>query len=187
MSEYVRDRDRMLVRVMGFAALRAGEVAALRPSDLLSNCRLRIVRAVNKVTGQDPYVGEPKTDAGKRSPTIACSLWEDLKAFADGWEIPATREMFHGADRALLHHKAVNHAVAGAGKRIGLDVNSHQLRHSAVSILINRGVTANQIQKFVGHSRIEETLGTYGHLFDQSGKGVADAMEDELETHRNGG
>jgi integrase len=189
-SEYVRDRDRMLVRVMGFAGLRAGEAAALRPSDLLPNCRLRVHRGINKVTGQPAYADDPKTHAGKRTPTIACSLWEDLKAFTDRWEIPATKEMFHGKDGVLMHHKTVNHVVSGAGTRIGLDVNSHQLRHSAVSILINESkgrITAPMIQKFVGHSRIEETLGTYGHLFDQSGQGVADVMEGLLEDHRNGG
>jgi len=185
--DYNRDRDRMLVRVMGFAGLRAGEAAALRPSDLVPKCRLRVHRAVAKVTGKDAYVGEPKTDAGKRTITVACSLWEELTAFADRWSVAPTRELFHGDGGALLDNKAINGAVSRAGARIGLDVNSHMLRHSAVSILIDRGVTANQIQKLVGHSRIEETLGTYGHLFDQAGDQPASVMESLLDEHQNGG
>jgi integrase len=186
-SEYVRDRDRMLVRVMGIAGLRAGEAAALRPSDLGPNCRLRVQRAVNKVTGQPAYVSDPKTTSGKRTITVACSLWDDLKAFADRWDVSPMKELFHREkDGGLLGHQAINHVVSGAGERIGLDVNSHQLRHSAVSILIDRGANAPEIQQFVGHSDIKETLGTYGHLFTSSGEGLAKIMEGELEDHRNG-
>jgi len=185
-SEYVRERDRLLVLVMGYAGLRAGEAAALRPSDLVNGCRLRVHRAVNKVTGEDAYVGEPKSDAGKRTVTVACSLWDDLKAFAVRFNVPATAVLFHGKDDALLHHKAVNHTVSGAGERIGLDVNSHQLRHSAVSLLIDGGANPRQVQTFVGHSDIRMTLGTYGHLFDQSGQDLANIMENLREQHRNG-
>jgi integrase len=138
------------------------------------------------VTGEDAFVGEPKSDAGKRTITIDCDLWDEMKAFADRWDVLATKEMFHGADGSLLHHKAVNHTVSGAGERIGLDVNSHQLRHSAVSLLIDAGANPRQIQTFVGHSDIRMTLGTYGHLFDQSGQDLADIMKRLRDEHRNG-
>jgi integrase len=67
-----------------------------------------------------------------------------------------------------------------------MDVNAHQLRHTAVSLLIDAGANARAIQSFVGHSDIRMTLGTYRHLFDHGGAALADIMEGLREEHRNG-
>lgn len=44
----------------------------------------------------------------------------------------------------------------------------HQLRHTFVSTLIQLGVNAKQIQEWVGHESILETMDIYGHLFPNS-------------------
>jgi integrase len=41
----------------------------------------------------------------------------------------------------------------------------HQLRHTFVSTCISLGLNIKQIQAFVGHASITETMDTYGHLF----------------------
>ena len=41
----------------------------------------------------------------------------------------------------------------------------HQLRHTCVSVLIAEGANPKEIQDWVGHASIEETMDTYGHLF----------------------
>jgi integrase len=80
----------------------------------------------------------------------------------------------------------IRNSVYAAGKRIGIRVHPHLLRHSAVSLLIHAGANARAIQAFVGHADISETLGTYGHLFDQSGTELANIMEGLREQHRKG-
>jgi len=40
----------------------------------------------------------------------------------------------------------------------------HDLRHSAATILLKMGVPAHVVQKIVGHSNINITLGIYGHV-----------------------
>lgn len=67
-----------------------------------------------------------------------------------------------------------------------MDVNAHQLRHTAVSLLIDAGANPRAIQAFIGHSDVRMTLGVYGHLFDQGGQALADIMADLHEAHRNG-
>jgi integrase len=53
---------------------------------------------------------------------------------------------------------------------MGIEKNKglHQLRHTFVSTLIQLGVNAKQIQEWVGHESILETMDIYGHLFPNS-------------------
>ena len=41
----------------------------------------------------------------------------------------------------------------------------HDFKHSCVSLLINSGTTINVVAKYLGHTKIDETLNTYSHLF----------------------
>jgi hypothetical protein len=41
----------------------------------------------------------------------------------------------------------------------------HSFRHSCASLLINSGATINVVAKYLGHTKIDETLNTYSHLF----------------------
>jgi integrase len=54
-----------------------------------------------------------------------------------------------------------------AVKRAGLpdDVRYHDLRHTYARLLIAEGAHPRAITERLGHSSIQVTLGTYGHLF----------------------
>jgi integrase len=54
----------------------------------------------------------------------------------------------------------------------------HQLRHTCVSVLIQQGVNIKQIQAWVGHTSIVETMDTYGHLFSDSMTALSDKLDD---------
>ena len=57
----------------------------------------------------------------------------------------------------------------------------HDLRHTAASIMLNRGVPALVVSKILGHSKPSTTLDIYGHLIPIMQEGVAQTM-DELFT-----
>lgn len=44
-------------------------------------------------------------------------------------------------------------------------IRLHDFRHSCASLLINNGVNVTLVAKFLGHTKIEETLNTYSHMF----------------------
>jgi Site-specific recombinase XerD len=44
-------------------------------------------------------------------------------------------------------------------------IRLHDFRHSYVAMLINKGVDIYTISKMVGHTKIDMTIGTYGHLY----------------------
>lgn len=83
------------------------------------------------------------------------------------WRYHDASEMFREKVRPL-----------GVAKGMGL----HQLRHTCVSILIARGSNIREVQEWVGHESIQETLDTYGHLFPVAMPKLSDhldAYEDE--------
>ena len=46
-------------------------------------------------------------------------------------------------------------------KQIGI----HDFRHSCASLLINYGASITLIAKYLGHTKIDETLNTYSHMY----------------------
>ena len=58
----------------------------------------------------------------------------------------------------------------------------HDFRHAAASLWIEQRVNPKRVQKWMGHSSIQVTFDTYGHLFDQADQdsAVAAAIEREL-------
>jgi integrase len=56
-------------------------------------------------------------------------------------------------------------------------IRFHDLRHSAASILIARGVHPKAIEELLRHSSIQLTMDTYGHLFDEMQRETADKMD----------
>ena len=45
------------------------------------------------------------------------------------------------------------------------EIRTHDFRHSCASLLINNGASVVMVAKYLGHTKIEETLNTYSHMF----------------------
>ena len=45
-------------------------------------------------------------------------------------------------------------------------IRIHDFRHSCASLLISKGANVTLVAKYLGHSKIEETLNTYSHMFE---------------------
>jgi integrase len=183
-------RARMAILLMGFCGLRAGEVAGLRVQDVSfrPRCRLSIRQAVVQSDGKR-YISPPKTQAARRTISVAGSVIDELKAYIEEFPPAPDGRIFHRGNGELIGNSSINASVKWAAHRAGLPdtIHSHQLRHTAVSLLIDDGANAKQIQVYVGHANITETLQTYGHLLDQAGDALAASMERRREAHRNGG
>ena len=54
----------------------------------------------------------------------------------------------------------------------------HDLRHSYAAMLIAEGAHPRAIMERMGHSTIQVTLGTYGHLFPSLEEALTDALDD---------
>ena len=54
----------------------------------------------------------------------------------------------------------------------------HDLRHSYAAMLIAQGAHPRAIMERLGHSTIQVTLGTYGHLFPTLEASLTEALDD---------
>lgn len=45
------------------------------------------------------------------------------------------------------------------------DIRIHDFRHSCASLLIDSGANITLVAKYLGHSKIDETLNTYSHMY----------------------
>jgi hypothetical protein len=68
--------------------------------------------------------------------------------------------------QALHFNESVYAPIAAGAELPG--VRFHDLRHFFASVLIAQGKTAKYVQDQMGHSSIQVTFDTYGHLFPQA-------------------
>jgi len=189
-ADMVRQRDRIAILLMGYAGLRAGEVGGLRRQDMRrvrGRCQLTIRQQVLRTDGK-VYVTQLKSDAARRTIDVPCSLMDEIEAFADRFGTAPDGRLLRGPNGEMRNSTNWNHVVMTTGRRLGLDINAHQLRHSAVSLLIiELGADPRTVQRFAGHASVSLTLGVYGHLFSHGGQELAEGMERLREQHRNKG
>ena len=57
--------------------------------------------------------------------------------------------------------------IKDAGKRVGVKVYPHRLRHTTATQLLNAGCPVTSIQKFLGHKKLNTTM-VYAHAHDQT-------------------
>ena len=59
-------------------------------------------------------------------------------------------------------------------------IRFHELRHTAGSLLLERGMSAKQIQEYLGHENVSTTPDIYVHLSVEGKKEAAAAMSSIL-------
>ena len=61
-------------------------------------------------------------------------------------------------------------------------IRIYDFRHSCALLLINNGANVTLVAKYLGHTKIEETLNTYSHMLStalDSVVSVIDSLEDD--------
>jgi integrase len=74
-------------------------------------------------------------------------------------------------------------------KRAGLSegLRYHDLRHTYASLLIAEGAHPRAIMERLGHSSIQVTLGTYGHLFLTLDEALTNRLDKAIQSERGNG
>jgi len=87
-------------------------------------------------------------------------------------------DIFPVCSNTLTNHKNVNCKLANV-KQIRL----HDFRHSCASLLVNKGANVQVVAKYLGHTKVEETLKAYSHLFTSTLDEVVDVI-DKLDNNK---
>ncbi len=159
--------------------MRRGELLALRWSDVDFVAKTISLK-------KQAYKGrlvDLKTGHSRRRISISDTLIDTLrehqtKQIVDGPENPMglifPSEAGTPIDGTNLLRRIFWPTLSRAGLR---RVRLHDLRHSYAAILISRNVPLKVIQRQMGHSSIQVTADTYGHLLPESESAAATELE----------
>lgn len=173
-------RYRALVMVSAWCALRFGEAAELRRSDVdLKAGVLRVRRAVVRVD-HAVVVGTPKSTAGARDvaipphlvPMLRDHLREHVAFGRDALVFPAADGTSHLAPSSL--YRVFYPARAAAGRP---DLRWHDLRHTGAVLAAQSGATLAELMGRLGHSTPQAAL-RYQHVADGRDATVARRMSE---------
>lgn len=174
---HIGPRNRVLLHFVVATALRASELRGLEWKHL--DLDLGTV-TVEQRADRWNELGAPKSASGRRIIRIDRDIITILKE----WRLRCPRragQLLHvfpntrGKIENLpaLHNRALVQIQKAAGiigrndkaPRYGL----HAFRHAAISLCIEAGLSPKRVQTLAGHSSIQVTFDTYGHLFDGEG------------------
>jgi integrase len=171
--------------LLATTGLRLGEALGLTWPDVdVERGSLTVRRALQRLPKRlgGVVLVEPKTDRSRRTvhlaPGTVAVLAEHRARQANDRLAPRERFVFTGITGRPLDGSVVNHQFHRALSHAGLpNVRVHDLRHTAATHLLTRGVHPKIVQDLLGHSTISLTLDTYSHVSPALHAQVADHME----------
>jgi integrase len=164
----VPQRYRALVWTLAETGMRIGEATALRVKNL--NGSIRVVENAPEVGGVK-VIGTPKTEQSERvvpiSPRLRPILSEHVSLYAnrfDSESLVFTAELGGPVSQSNFRKRVFQPAAERAGILPAPTV--HELRHTAISLWLTRGLTPFEVSKMVGHTDLKMIEKRYGHLYE---------------------
>jgi integrase len=176
----VPPRYQALVYTLAEAGLRIGEASALRVKNLNGNIRV----AENSVeVGGKKVIGQPKTAGSERvvpiSPKLRAILHEHLNNYGNRFDPESyvfTTEQ--GAQVRQNNFRKRVFQPAAARASVVPTPTVHQLRHTAASLWLQRGLTPWEVAKMLGHRDTKMIEQRYGHLYVDALQQKIDALSE---------
>lgn len=166
---------KLIYNILFWTGCRIGELLALCYEDVdYRNSTISISKTYFRRDKTD-YITSPKTESSIRKVTVPKFLMEEMKAYTDRlYGIRPDERIFQITDRG------VQMKMKRKVEKIGLTpIRVHDLRHSHVAFLIEKGVQPLVIAQRVGHDSINTTMNIYGHLYPNKQKQIADMLNME--------
>jgi integrase len=169
--------------------MRRGEILALRWSDIdFGERSLQVRRTVNRAGKYGLLENAPKTEKSKRRimlPQFVLDVLIEHRARQDAIRLKADLTW---QDHNLVFSTDAGNFVEGANldrrfkrllKEAGLpDMRFHDLRHSAATILLGRGVHPKLVQELLGHSQMSITMDRYSHVLPSMQRDMMKGLDD---------
>ena len=166
---------RIIFLMLFWLGCRVGELLALTESDIdLEGGTVSISKTYFRRNKTD-YITAPKTESSNRKITIPQFLQDEIKQFLDRqYELMPEERIFPITDRAI--QKKMKQKTEQARLK---PIRVHDLRHSHIALLIEKGMQPLVIAQRVGHDSVNTTMNIYGHLYPNKQKQVADLLNAE--------
>lgn len=181
-EEYLKFADAMMDKPVSYYAfeilywcgLRIGELLALTSNDFnFEKQTIRINKSYQRIKGKD-VITEPKTPKSKRTVQMPSFLSDEIHDYINSIYGLENDMRIFPITKSYMHHEMNRGCKATGVKRIRI----HDLRHSHVSLLIEKGFTAVDIANRVGHESIDITF-RYAHMFPTKQNEIAKMLDVE--------
>ena len=181
-EEYLKFADAIMDKPLSYYAfemlywcgIREGELLALTPSDFdFEKDTVSINKSYQRLNGQD-LITTPKTEKSNRVITMPQFLADEMQDYLKMLYDVGENDRMFTVTKSYLHREMDRGAKEAGVKRIRI----HDIRHSAVSLLIDMGFSATAIADRVGHESIDITY-NYAHLFPSKQAEMADKLNME--------
>ncbi len=167
--------------------LRQSELLGLWWSDFdLDGATLRIQRTLQRVGGEYRYL-EVKTRRSNRTLPLPPFVVDVLRAhrarqlreYIANQARPGKDLVFATAYGQPLNASALTRRFHRLAKEAGVpEVRFHDLRHTAASLFIARGVDLRTVMQLLGHSTVATTAEIYAHSMDATMRDAAQRLEE---------
>lgn len=174
-----------LFNILFWSGMRKGEVLALRICDVgLDTGMIDVNKSWNgkKVTSVKNTSSERRISV----PNHVIDVVRDLIKFKkEKYKyVKKTDYLFSGRfNTEPISPTNVNMLLKRGTQRAGLpEIRVHYLRHSHASLLINAGVSLYVVSRHLGHSDIQTTANTYGHLYPNTENEIAGLLNEQYKS-----
>lgn len=177
-SDYYEHYSFILIWFLFMTGIRLGEMQALEWSDLdFETAELNINKSMYYKNAKEFYLTDTKTPASNR----VIILDDITKSNLSDWKAV---QQAHGVSKYVISYNGLptnkstsKHIITRHSKLANVHpIKTHSLRHSHASLLISLGENALIIKDRLGHEDVTTTLGTYGHLYSNANKDVANKL-----------
>jgi integrase len=172
MLEHADPSFRAMLLLAIVTGLRSSELRGLRWQDV--DLKAGTVTVAQRAD-QWGTIGSAKSRSGYRSVPIARAVAQELREWKLRCPPGELGLAFPNGEGGVQHHSNLlrrryrpAQQAAGIKQPFGL----HALRHAAASAWIKQGIDLKRLSTWMGHSSVQITLDTYGHL-------IADPQGDE--------
>lgn len=181
-EEYLKFADAMMDKPLSYYAfemlywcgIREGELLALSPADFdFEKQTVTINKSYQRLKGKD-VITSPKTKKSNRVIKMPQFLTDEMQDCLKLFYSLQPYDRLFPVTKHYLSHEMDRGSKATGVKRIRI----HDLRHSAVSLLIDMGFTALAIGDRVGHES-EKITYRYAHLFPSKQIEMANRLDFE--------
>jgi len=162
-ADVLNDRtpDSLLVRAVFYllwqGGLRSGEIESLRFSDFYiskaNHAKRLFVRDGKWRRGRTVYLTDVALDA--------------LKDYLAKRDVDGVGDRVFVRNGGPMKKEFVSSKLRSVGKRLGITVSPHRLRHTFATQLLNVGCRVTSIQRLLGHYNVNTTM-SYARAFDQT-------------------
>ena len=181
-EEYLKFAEAMMDKPLSYYAfemlywcgIRESELLALTPADFdFEKCTVSINKSYQRLNGRD-VITTPKTEKSNRTIVMPQFLADEIQDYLKMLYDVGENDRMFTVTKSYLHREMDRGAKEAGVKRIRI----HDIRHSAVSLLIDMGFSATAIADRVGHEIIDITY-NYANLFPSKLTEMADKLNME--------